>query len=104
MRCCRCSPTIRRRCARRSSWRGIKYHAIMGEGSDKRIYDRNAALNKAAEHAQHFLETRVRQMEHLAGIMDRPPMVLSPYDAELFGHWWYEGPEFLDYLVRKAMF
>jgi 1,4-alpha-glucan branching enzyme len=35
-------------------------------------------------------------------ILDRPPLILSPYDAELFGHWWYEGPEFLNYFVRKA--
>ena len=34
----------------------------------------------------------------------RPPLVLAPYDAELFGHWWYEGPEFLDYFVRKAYY
>ena len=31
-------------------------------------------------------------------------MVLSPYDAELFGHWWHEGPEFLDFFVRKAFY
>jgi len=86
------------------SFTGIKYHAITGAGHEKRIYDRNAALQQAAGHAQHFLETRMRQVEHLAGIMDRPPLVLSPYDAELFGHWWYEGPEFLDYFVRKAVF
>ncbi len=86
------------------SFTGIKYHAITGPGQEKRIYDRTAALQKAAEHAQHFLETRMRQIEHLADIMDRPPLVLSPYDAELFGHWWYEGPEFLDYFVRKAVF
>ena len=30
--------------------------------------------------------------------------MLAPYDAELFGHWWYEGPEFLDYFVRKAYY
>ena len=33
--------------------------------------------------------------------MGRPPIVVSPYDAELFGHWWFEGPQFLDYLFRK---
>jgi 1,4-alpha-glucan branching enzyme len=86
------------------SFTGIKYHAITGNSGEKRIYDRTAALHKAAEHAQHFLETRMRQVEHLGGIMDRPPLILSPYDAELFGHWWYEGPEFLDYFVRKAVF
>jgi len=36
--------------------------------------------------------------------MDRPPFILAPYDGELFGHWWYEGPEFIDYFVRKATF
>jgi 1,4-alpha-glucan branching enzyme len=25
-----------------------------------------------------------------------------PYDAELFGHWWFEGVEFLDQFVREA--
>ena len=34
----------------------------------------------------------------------RPPLIVAPYDAELFGHWWYEGPEFLDYVVRKSCF
>lgn len=30
------------------------------------------------------------------------PVILSPFDAELFGHWWYEGPEFLELFLRKA--
>jgi 1,4-alpha-glucan branching enzyme len=83
---------------------GIKYHAITGEEDDKEIYNREAALQVAAGHAQHFLEQRLKQAQHLAGIMDRPPLVVSPYDAELFGHWWYEGPEFLDYFVRKTYY
>ena len=28
------------------------------------------------------------------------PIVVSPYDAELYGHWWYEGPQFIDALIR----
>ena len=80
---------------------GIKYFRITGGTADKQVYDAAAALQAAAGHAQHFLEARVAQIEKLAGIMDRPPMVLAPYDAELFGHWWHEGPEFLDFLVRK---
>ena len=36
-----------------------------------------------------------------AASMDRPPIIVSPYDAELFGHWWYEGPIFLDDLFRQ---
>src|SRR5258706_14084487 len=58
----------------------------------------------AAELAGHFLGARVGQIQHLASIMDRPPILVCPYDAELFGHWWYEGPEFLDYFVRKTIY
>jgi 1,4-alpha-glucan branching enzyme len=83
---------------------GIKYFRITGDSADKQVYNRVVALQTAANHAQHFLETRMEQIQRLAGIMDRPPLVLSPYDAELFGHWWYEGPEFLDYFVRKAYY
>jgi 1,4-alpha-glucan branching enzyme len=33
--------------------------------------------------------------------MDRRPIVVAPYDAELFGHWWFEGPQWIEFLVRK---
>jgi 1,4-alpha-glucan branching enzyme len=82
---------------------GIKYHRITGTG-DKQVYDRASAVNTADEHAGHFLRARVEQFRELAGILDRPPIVLAPYDAELFGHWWYEGPEFLNFFVRKAYY
>ena len=81
---------------------GIKYHAISQDPGHKRLYDRPAALRQAALHASHFLAARTTQLARLAETMDRPPLVLAPYDAELFGHWWYEGPEFLDSFVRQA--
>jgi 1,4-alpha-glucan branching enzyme len=83
---------------------GIKYYRITGGGSGKEVYDLIAALQTADEHANHFLRARMQQIERLSEIMDRPPIALCPYDAELFGHWWYEGPEFLNYLVRKAYY
>ena len=42
-------------------------------------------------------------MGRAAEIMECQPIIMVPYDAELFGHWWYEGPEFLDYFVRKTV-
>jgi 1,4-alpha-glucan branching enzyme len=83
---------------------GIKYHRVSGGDVDlahKQPYVRAWALDKAAVHAGNFLFNRQRQVEHLAAQMDRPPIVVSPYDAELFGHWWFEGPQFLDVLFRK---
>jgi 1,4-alpha-glucan branching enzyme len=84
------------------SFTGIKYHAITGPSHDKQPYNREAALRAAADHARHFLDERRRQTSQAAAIMDRPPLVVCPYDAELFGHWWFEGPEFLDFFFRKA--
>jgi 1,4-alpha-glucan branching enzyme len=81
---------------------GIKYHCITGQGAHKTVYNRAAALERAEAHAAHFLDARAGQFGKLSAIMDRPPLILSAYDAELFGHWWYEGPEFLDAVVRGA--
>ena len=36
--------------------------------------------------------------------MNVPPIVVSPFDAELFGHWWFEGPEFLNFFIRKSVY
>ena len=27
--------------------------------------------------------------------------MVAPYDAELFGHWWFEGPLWLEFLLRR---
>ncbi|MBI3871387.1 MAG: DUF1957 domain-containing protein [Verrucomicrobia bacterium] len=82
---------------------GIKYYSITGAQS-KNVYDRKAALQVAADQAQHFLESRMTQLQRLGNIIERPALLISPYDAELFGHWWYEGPEFLDYFMRKTVY
>jgi 1,4-alpha-glucan branching enzyme len=81
---------------------GIKYYRITGAQTGKAIYNRHEALEAAATHARHFLETRASHLGRVAKIIQRPPVILAPYDAELFGHWWFEGPEFLDGVVRRA--
>ena len=82
---------------------GVKYYRITGPGdlSQREPYHRIAALQKAADHASNFVFNRERQIEWLAGQMDRPPLIVAPYDAELFGHWWFEGPEWINYLFPK---
>lgn len=81
---------------------GIKYFAITDKkGTYKAIYDPEAAYNKAKQHAYDFVFNRSKQLEYLASKMrHRKPIVISPYDAELYGHWWYEGPIFLEYVFR----
>ncbi|HEX3623965.1 MAG TPA: 1,4-alpha-glucan branching protein domain-containing protein [Verrucomicrobiae bacterium] len=82
---------------------GIKYYRITGAG-EKKIYQREDAVRTADEHAQHFLNERVGQVQRLTGLLDRPPLMVAPYDAELFGHWWHEGVEFLNFFARKLYY
>lgn len=81
---------------------GIKYHRITSRSDEKAVYDPAAARAAVVEHAAHFLATQEARFDHLAGLMDLPPLLVAPYDAELFGHWWHEGIEFLDAVVRRA--
>ncbi len=81
---------------------GIKYYRITGKANHKEPYEPHRASAKAEEHAENFMFNRERQAEFLFNRLERKPVIVSPYDAELFGHWWYEGPEFLGHLIRKV--
>ena len=84
---------------------GIKYYKITGPSNHKEPYNVQAALVKTAEHAGNFLFNRAKQVEWLTGVMDgRPPLVIVPHNAELYGHWWFEGPDWLNFLLRKIHF
>lgn len=83
---------------------GIKYYRITGKTNYKEPYNPFWAREKAATHAGNFMFNREKQVEYLHELFGFPPVVVAPYDAELFGHWWYEGPHFLEFLMRKIYF
>ena len=85
---------------------GIKHFRITGNVSlnEKQIYNPIAATNRASMHASNFIFNRQHQLKHISStfnMQDMKPIVVAPYDAELFGHWWFEGPTFLDFLFRE---
>lgn len=83
---------------------GLKCHRVSGRDvdlADKLPYDRASALEAVQEHAEDFVETRLAQVQETAHALGRSAVVAAPFDAELFGHWWFEGPEFLDRVVRR---
>ena len=80
---------------------GLKYYRITGSGPAKEVYNRVWAEKAAEAHAGHFFESRRRQMNDVRATLS-DPIVVMPFDAELFGHWWYEGPLFLEHFIRKV--
>lgn len=81
---------------------GFKYWAVTGRTDQKMPYRPADAAEKARAHARSFLTDRRAAARSASAWMDRPPVMVCPYDAELFGHWWFEGPLFLEALFREA--
>jgi 1,4-alpha-glucan branching enzyme len=80
---------------------GIKYHRITGTGPDKQLYHPDWASESAERHAKDFAWRCRDQATHSSSRMPMPSVIVSPYDAELFGHWWFEGPQWIYYVLRE---
>lgn len=80
---------------------GIKYYRITGKTEQKIIMIFNGLKILLKNKQDIFLDCRTQQINNLAPCMDKPPIILCPYDAELYGHWWYEGPYWLYILFKK---
>jgi 1,4-alpha-glucan branching enzyme len=84
---------------------GLKLHRVTAQGCPleaKQPYEPQQAGRRVAEHAAAYLAGRAAMLTNLASAIDRPPLLVAPFDAELFGHWWFEGPQFLAELFRQG--
>ena len=84
---------------------GLKLHRVSDQSAPldaKQPYQPALAFERTRHHAQHFLQGRRRQLDHLQSSMSIEPLLVAPFDAELFGHWWFEGPRFLAELFRQG--
>jgi len=80
---------------------GFKYHRITGPGEQKLPYRPEVAAGRVAAHAADFVERGRRAIAAQGGRRSPAPLLVSPYDAELFGHWWFEGPQWLEAVIGE---
>ncbi|MCD1259395.1 DUF1957 domain-containing protein [Paenibacillus athensensis] len=110
---------------------GLKYYRVTGaDAAEKAPYCPEGAARKAREHAGHFVAARRAQARRMTALgadaaepnasrslidpsvgpssaqappspCGEPPVIVCPYDAELFGHWWFEGPLWLEAVLRE---
>jgi 1,4-alpha-glucan branching enzyme len=80
---------------------GIKYHRITGPTENKHLYNPDWARETAERHAHDFVQRCRDQAGRARTGMPFPCVIVSPYDAELFGHWWFEGPQWIYYVLRE---
>lgn len=79
---------------------GYKYWAVTGQTADKDHYRPELGFDKAKLHAQDFISQVENIGSSLKGKMDIDPVYTLSFDAELFGHWWYEGVQWLENVIR----
>jgi 1,4-alpha-glucan branching enzyme len=83
------------------TYTGLKYYRITERTNHKEAYDIQPAQLKAKEHADHFIMNRESQVHYLAEKLRIRPVITATYDAELFGHWWFEGVDWLEILLKR---
>jgi 1,4-alpha-glucan branching enzyme len=74
---------------------GHRYWEVTSSGADladKMEYNRQNAVNRIPENARHFSDKVAETLVAYHDSTEQKGILVAPYDAELFGHWWFEGP------------
>jgi 1,4-alpha-glucan branching enzyme len=83
---------------------GIRYWRVTDHASDlgaKQVYDPEAALAGARAHAVHFSRLVADSLSAEAAKSAQAVVTCNPFDTELFGHWWFEGPQFIREVLMR---
>jgi len=81
----------------------MRYWRVTDNKADmqyKQVYEPQWAEDRVKEHAAHFVRILEVSNQHRRSEVDREPVICLPFDTELFGHWWFEGPYFLEHVLR----
>ncbi|MFC1553838.1 1,4-alpha-glucan branching protein domain-containing protein, partial [candidate division KSB1 bacterium] len=83
---------------------GLRYWKVTSPKcglGDKEIYNPEEIEGRLDENASHFVDLIHKQLEEHKNSTGNPGVLTAPYDAELFGHWWFEGVRFLKKVYQK---
>lgn len=85
-----------------SGFRPYRVTSPRTSSDEKAPYEADRAAHAASRDADDFVAVVVKRLRDLA--RDRggkPAVVVAAYDTELFGHWWHEGPVWLEHVLRR---
>ncbi|MHA1729729.1 MAG: 1,4-alpha-glucan branching protein domain-containing protein [Promethearchaeota archaeon] len=72
--------------------------------NQKGFYNPDVAAERVNIHADHFCELISEELSDYTNIIKEcSPIIVSPYDCELYGHWWYEGVEWIERIYRNLL-
>jgi len=83
---------------------GLRYWRVTSPRSDlgsKLPYEPERARERTQAHADHFVGLLGHLLHSESARLGTPGIACSPYDTELFGHWWFEGPRWLEEVFTR---
>ena len=69
--------------------------------ADKMVYQPEVVIGRLEENSEHFVSLVEAKLNESSKELEFPPILVSPFDTELFGHWWFEGPQWIEMVLRK---
>ncbi|MFN5378023.1 MAG: 1,4-alpha-glucan branching protein domain-containing protein [Ignavibacteria bacterium] len=81
----------------------LRYWRVTDSKADmqyKQVYMPAWAQSRTASHARHFVDILEATVTARLAKTGHEPTICLPFDTELFGHWWFEGPMFIEQVLR----
>lgn len=87
--------------AEKRGFTGYKYYSVSGKKEDKKVYNKDKAMAKVDMHSSHFVDSIQARVKEVGSLIDQDPVINLAFDAELLGHWWKEGIDWLYSVIKK---
>ena len=75
---------------------------VKADLADKEVYEPEKVDARLRENATHFVGILTDLAKKYEKEEEFTPIICMPFDAELFGHWWFEGPRWLYWVLRES--
>ena len=83
---------------------GLRYWRVTSSKADladKLEYELDKVEARLEENSSHFVDLITTTLKEHFEKTNKIGVLTAPYDTELFGHWWFEGPRFLKKVFEK---
>src|SRR5207302_1654563 len=83
---------------------GLQYWRVTGPDTDlgeKGAWNPEQASQRVSEHADHFSGIVESELAEYHGRSGKRGILVAAYDTELFGHWWFEGVDWIAGVLER---
>ena len=83
---------------------GMNYWRITSSTTDlgdKMLYDPVLAMNQVNSNSDHYTTLLYDLLKNYKAQKGKEGLIMVSFDTELYGHWWFEGVEFIKQVIRK---